>query len=64
GGQNIEKSLAVVTGLVPHIGYEQAARIAHLAHENGKTIEAVALEENLMPGDELRRALYGEMEDK
>jgi len=60
--ENIEKSLAVVTGLVPHIGYEQAARIAHLAHETGKTIEAVALEENVLPAAELRKALYGEKE--
>ncbi len=58
--QNIEKSLAVAAGLVPHIGYEQAARIAHMAYENGKTIETVALEENVMPGDQLRQALYGE----
>ncbi|MBS3756748.1 MAG: class II fumarate hydratase [Desulfobacterales bacterium] len=58
--ENIEKSLAVVTGLVPHIGYERAARIAHLAHETGKTVETVALEENVLPAAELRRALYGE----
>lgn len=61
--ENIEKSLAVVTGLVPHVGYEHAARIAHKAYETGKTIEAVALEENVMPESELRKALYGESDE-
>lgn len=39
---NIEKSLAMVTCLVPHIGYDQAALIAKKAHETGKTIKEIA----------------------
>jgi fumarate hydratase class II len=56
---NITKSLAVVTGLVPYTGYDRAAEIARRAHETGKTIEQIAAEENILPADELKKALYG-----
>jgi len=46
---NIEKSLALATGLVPHIGYDMAARIAKKAHENGKTIRQIVLEDKVIP---------------
>ena len=42
---NIEKSLALVTGFVPHIGYENAAAIAKKAFETNRTIREVAREE-------------------
>jgi fumarate hydratase class II len=45
----IEKSLAMVTGLVPHIGYDKAAAIAIKAHETGKTIREVVLAEKILP---------------
>lgn len=38
----IEKSLAMVTALVPHIGYDRAAEIAKKAFESGKTIRELA----------------------
>ncbi|MFP4650477.1 MAG: class II fumarate hydratase [Desulfobacterales bacterium] len=57
---NLEKSLAVVTGLVPHIGYDRAAKLARHAYETRKTIEQAAAEENILPENELKRALYGE----
>jgi fumarate hydratase class II len=43
--QNLENSLMLVTALNPHIGYENAAKIAKTAHQNGTTLkeEAVAL---------------------
>ena len=41
----IEKSLALVTGFVPHIGYDRAAALAKKAHESGKTIREVAEQE-------------------
>ncbi len=53
----IEKSLALVTTLVPKIGYDQAAAIAKKAHETGKTIRQVALEEAIMPENELNDLL-------
>jgi fumarate hydratase class II len=49
----IEKSLALVTGLVPKIGYDQAAVIAKRAYETGKTIREVALEESILSESEL-----------
>ncbi len=45
----IEKSLAMVTGLIPHIGYDRAADIAKKAHKTGKTIRQVVLEDKILP---------------
>jgi fumarate hydratase class II len=42
--ENIEKSLALVTPLAPVIGYDQAARIAKVAYESGRTVREVARE--------------------
>jgi fumarate hydratase class II len=53
----IEKSLALVTGLVPIIGYDQAAAIAKKAYETGKTIRQIAMEESILPEDELNGLL-------
>lgn len=50
---NIEKSLALVTGLVPEIGYDKAAAIAKKAYESGKTIREVAIEENILSPDKI-----------
>jgi fumarate hydratase class II len=44
----IEKSLALVTGLVPRIGYDRAAAIAKKAHDSGQTIRQVVLAENIL----------------
>ena len=49
----IEKSLALVTGLVPKIGYDQAAAIAKKAYETGRTIREVAMEESILSESEL-----------
>jgi len=53
----IEKSLALVTALVPELGYDQAAAIAKIAYETGKTIREVALEKKVLPEDELNALL-------
>ncbi len=53
----IEKSLALVTGLVPKIGYDQAAAIAKKAYETGQTIRQVAMEESILPEEELDKYL-------
>jgi fumarate hydratase class II len=39
----LEGSLMLVTALAPHIGYDQAAAIAHKAHHEGTTLRAAAL---------------------
>ena len=41
---NIEQSLAMCTALAPVIGYDQAAKIAKIAYESGRTVREVALE--------------------
>jgi fumarate hydratase class II len=54
---NIERSLALVTGFVPHIGYEKAAAIAKKAFETGQTIREVALEQKIVSEKILNRIL-------
>jgi fumarate hydratase class II len=41
---NIEQSLAMCTALAPVIGYDNAANIAKVAYESGRTVREVALE--------------------
>ncbi|MFC1515875.1 class II fumarate hydratase [Thermodesulfobacteriota bacterium] len=53
----IEKSLALVTYLVPHVGYDTATSIAATAHKTGKTIREIVLEENILTEDELNKIL-------
>ena len=55
----IEKSLALVTGLVPIIGYDKAAAIAQKAYDSGKTIRDVVKDESILPEDELDDLLKG-----
>ena len=45
------------TSLAPVIGYDKAAHLAHIAYETGKTVREVAMEENVLPEDELNRLL-------
>lgn len=46
-----DESLMLVTALNPHIGYENAAKIAKTAHKTGKTLRETALELNLLTGE-------------
>jgi fumarate hydratase class II len=54
---NIEQSLALVTGLVPHLGYDKAAAIAHKAYQSGLTIREVVKKERLLDDATLDAAL-------
>ena len=54
---NIEQSLALVTGLVPFIGYDRAAAIAHKAYQTGRTIRELVKEEGLLDDETLNKAL-------
>ncbi|STO08277.1 MULTISPECIES: class II fumarate hydratase [Exiguobacterium] len=45
---NVERSLMLVTALNPHIGYENAAKIAKLAHTQGTSLKEAALETGLL----------------
>ncbi|MDY0166114.1 MAG: class II fumarate hydratase [Thermoguttaceae bacterium] len=53
----IERSLSLVTGLNPYIGYEQAAALAKEAFESGKTIRQLCLEKGVLPEVDLEKAL-------
>lgn len=53
----IEGSLAMCTSLAPVIGYDKAASIAHKAYETGKTVREIALEDAVLPEDELAQLL-------
>ena len=44
----LEKSLKLLTALNPHIGYENAAKIAKAAHQNGTTLREEALNSGLV----------------
>ncbi|MGF1534606.1 MAG: class II fumarate hydratase [Bernardetiaceae bacterium] len=50
--QNLDNSLMLVTALNPHIGYENAAKIAKKAHAEGTTLKAAALDLGLLSGED------------
>jgi fumarate hydratase class II len=54
---NVEQTLALVTALVPAIGYDAAAKIAKKAEESGKSIREVAATESGLSREELDRLL-------
>jgi fumarate hydratase class II len=49
----IEKSLALVTGLVPRLGYDRAAEVAQKAYATGKTVREVLTEDRLLSKEEM-----------
>lgn len=48
----LKNSLMLVTALNPHIGYENAAKIAKKAHKENKTLKQAAVELGLLTGDQ------------
>jgi fumarate hydratase class II len=53
----VEKSLAMVTALVPEIGYDRAAALAKEAFSSGRTVREVAEEQRVLSREALERAL-------
>lgn len=53
----LEQGLAICTALVPAIGYDAAAAIAHEAYQSGRTVREVALERSHLAPEELERLL-------
>ena len=41
----------LVTALTPHIGYDQAAKVAHYAHEQGCTLRDAAIAMEVLTGE-------------
>lgn len=48
----VERSLMLVTALSPKIGYDNAAKVAHQAHVEHKTLREVVVEKGLLSGEE------------
>ena len=57
GPDMVERGLAIVTTLVPHIGYDDSAAIAKEAQATGKTVKEVAIEKTNLSSDELDEIL-------
>jgi fumarate hydratase class II len=53
----LEQGLAICTALVPAIGYDAAAAIAHEAYQSGRTVREVALQRSQIAPEELDRLL-------
>lgn len=49
---NLHSSLMLVTCLNPHIGYENAARVAHKAYDEGLSLRDACVELGFLSGDE------------
>ena len=52
---NLERSLMLVTALNPHIGYENAAKIAQKAHREGTSLREAALALGLVSAEDFDR---------
>jgi fumarate hydratase class II len=50
--ENLRNSLMLVTALNPHIGYDNAAKIAKNAHKKGITLRESAIELGLLTGEQ------------
>ncbi len=48
--ENLDKSLMLVTALNPHIGYDNAAKIAKKAHADGTTLKEAAMALKILDG--------------
>ena len=51
----LERSLMLVTALVPHIGYDKAAQIAKHAHHEGSSLREAALASGEVSGEDFDR---------
>ena len=53
----LEHSLAAVTALVPHIGYDLATEVARTAVKNGKTVRETTIEMGILIAEQLETIL-------
>ncbi|QIW81347.1 class II fumarate hydratase [Bacillus tequilensis] len=58
--ENLANSLMLVTALNPHIGYENAAKIAKLAHKEGLTLKEAALKLELLTEEQFNEMVKPE----
>ncbi len=57
---NLRRSLMTVTALTPHIGYENAARVAHMAHEQDITLREACVTLGYLSPEEFDRLYHPE----
>jgi aspartate ammonia-lyase len=55
--QILDNSLALITGLVPYIGYDQASILAREVRESDKTLRELIVEKNIFSKSELEEIL-------
>ena len=53
--ENLQRSLMLVTALNPHIGYDNAAKIAKTAHKEGTTLKEAAVKLGLVKPEDFDR---------
>jgi fumarate hydratase class II len=53
----VERDIIIITALAPHVGYDKAADIAHVAMESNRGVREVALEMSGLSADELDKIL-------
>ncbi|MFQ5793004.1 MAG: lyase family protein, partial [Acidobacteriota bacterium] len=58
--RNLENSLMLVTALNPHIGYDNAAKIAKKAHQDGTTLREAALQLGLVTPEQFDKWVRAE----
>ena len=58
--ENLNRSLMLVTALNPHVGYDNAARIAKKAHEENTTLREAALELGLLSAEKFDEVVVAE----
>jgi len=58
--ENVDRSLMTVTALTPHVGYENGAKIAKLAHRENISLREAALSLGLMTAEEFDSAFRPE----
>ncbi len=58
--RHVENSLMLVTALSPRIGYDNAARVAKKAFQEGKTLRQASVELGLLSGEEFDRIVRPE----
>jgi fumarate hydratase class II len=58
--EHLDRSLMLVTALVPYIGYDKAAEIAKAAHKRGTTLREEAVRSGHVSAEELDRLVRPE----
>lgn len=58
--ENLYRSLMLATALSPHIGYENAAAVVHLAHEKNVSLREACLELGFLDGETFDRVFHPE----